>query len=270
MLKLAILSGWKAGTPLKLRRHLLARVYNPYKEPVRKADMYINWGTRYETLIPDKKVLNNRNAVDLCVNKLRTLQTLTKNNVPTLEWTTTLNEALGWVRAGRSVFARQLIEGSGGEGIVLIKASEYKKGSISEDLSKQLSTCKLFTRNFPKEEEVRVHIFKGSVIDYQVKRRMSPVKLRNDGIEVDKPDFWVRNHGNGWVFCHEDVTRNKNAEAAAQLAVETLGLDFGAIDVLVGGEGEVVVCEVNTAPALEGQTLDAYVKCFKKLKEIKL
>jgi D-alanine-D-alanine ligase-like ATP-grasp enzyme len=45
-------------------------------------------------------------------------------------------------------------------------------------------------------------------------------------------------------------------------AVNTLGLDFGAVDLIVAKDGRVYVLEVNTAPGIEGITLEKYVKAF--------
>jgi len=47
------------------------------------------------------------------------------------------------------------------------------------------------------------------------------------------------------------------------LAVNCLGLDFGAVDIIYNQKKDVsFVLEVNTAPGLEGSTLNEYVKEF--------
>jgi D-alanine-D-alanine ligase-like ATP-grasp enzyme len=73
---------------------------------------------------------------------------------------------------------------------------------------------------------------------------------------------YVRSYENGWIFAREDVVRNPAAEAAAIAAVASLGLDFGAVDVILR-EGKAYVLEVNTAPGIEGATLSAYLEAFR-------
>ena len=42
-----------------------------------------------------------------------------------------------------------------------------------------------------------------------------------------------------------------------------LGLDFGAVDLLLTSDLRVMVLEVNSAPGLSGSTLSKYVEAFK-------
>jgi glutathione synthase/RimK-type ligase-like ATP-grasp enzyme len=51
---------------------------------------------------------------------------------------------------------------------------------------------------------------------------------------------------------------NKSRTDAAVKAVEALGLDFGAVDLVVDHQGLEYVLEVNTAPACSPKTLQAY------------
>jgi D-alanine-D-alanine ligase-like ATP-grasp enzyme len=45
-----------------------------------------------------------------------------------------------------------------------------------------------------------------------------------------------------------------------------LGLDFGAADVLFNARrNQAYVLEVNTAPGLEGQTVNDYAEAFKEM-----
>ncbi len=76
----------------------------------------------------------------------------------------------------------------------------------------------------------------------------------------------VRNHDNGWVFCRQDVHPPDEVINQSIEAVRALGLDFGATDV---GWNEyyqkACVFEVNTAPGLEGTTLENYTTFFKNV-----
>lgn len=54
----------------------------------------------------------------------------------------------------------------------------------------------------------------------------------------------------------------RKARSAAKQAMAATGLDFGAIDVLVGVDGEVYVLEVNAAPGLGGTLPALYAEQF--------
>jgi len=67
----------------------------------------------------------------------------------------------------------------------------------------------------------------------------------------------------GWVYARSDVAIPDMLCTIAMEAVLLLGLDFGAVD--IGhkvNENKFFVFEVNTAPGLEGSTLDKYSKAI--------
>ena len=120
----------------------------------------------------------------------------------------------------------------------------------------------LYTLDYEKNREYRVHVFDGKVIDVQIKKKRSATTLEGMGIEAN-PD--VRNMANGYVFCRANIRRNEGMEKACVDAIAALQLTFGAVDVLgkVDEEANALVdfaiCEVNTAPALEGTTMAVYM-----------
>lgn len=94
------------------------------------------------------------------------------------------------------------------------------------------------------EHELRVHIFMGKSIRISEK------------------------HFEGTEGCHRLYTTIKPTvelravRRAAKAAVKALGLDFGAVDVLVDKDGNPYVLEVNTAPGLGGSLPQLYAKCM--------
>ena len=73
----------------------------------------------------------------------------------------------------------------------------------------------------------------------------------------------IRNHANGWVFARVDITPPAKLIEAAIEAVKLLKLDFGAVDVgYRERDDKVFVFEVNTAPGIEGTTVDKYANAF--------
>lgn len=206
--------------------------------------------------------LNHPHAVAISSNKLDAFRAFDEAEVPTLAWTTTPEEARGWLNDGKNVFARTVLRGSRGDGIVLIEPGRL---SMSGEYSHNLPAAPLYTRNFPKTHEFRVHVAGGEVIDVVEKKARS-------GMEQNRA---VRNHSGGWVFAHENLSANPEAFADICVrAVDACHLDFGAVDVLccLGRDTDrsgyrtvkkLVVCEVNSSPAWEcTATFDAYRRYF--------
>jgi len=156
------------------------------------------------------------------------------------EFTTSRATAEGWARKG-SVVCRLLLRGSGGRGIVVTP----KGGSLPPN-------CPLFVKYIKKQEEYRVHVFCGEIIDIQR-------KMRKADVPDEKVNWQVRNHSNGFIFGREGVSLPDNALDIAKRAVATLHLDFGAVDLIFNAKADkYTLLEVNTAPGLEGTTLDKY------------
>lgn len=269
-----ILANYKNGTPRDLKRGLPgAKIVNPYTDKVKfQGGIILNWGTRphLDSRSYSANILNRPEAVDKACNKQKTLMNLKAAGVPCLDWTTNVEIAIDWLKEGKSVFGRALLEGSSGDGIVLQVAKDYKKNlkDGAPTVSTEFRRCKIWTKNFPKEAEARVHVFQGRVIHYSEKRRVNPERFAQDPLfdkSLAKPDFWVRNHKNGWIFAHEILVPHQVAMQVSRDAIKALGLDFGAVDVLMA-ENKAVVCEVNTAPGLEGQSLKAYLQVLNSFK----
>jgi len=213
---------------------------------------------------------NTRNAVKTALSKLKTLTILKEAGVPALEATGDTSVAEQWYNEGLLVLARR--DGlSGGRGITKLHKDTPTTGFPIVDF---------FVKYWKKTHEYRVHVFRRpdsdgwqgpstplpshNVIDIQQKRRRT---------NWDGPyDPMIRNFDNGWVFCHDNIkgteTELESIKTTARQAVAALGLDFGAVDILArfneaGTLRKHVVCEINTAPGLEGKTLDCYVQAIR-------
>lgn len=159
----------------------------------------------------------------------------------------------------RTIVARTLTRASEGRGIEMIDCDldGGERGLIS--------TAPLYTAYIPKHAEYRVHVgFQGGeykIIDITKKARRTDVP-------DDQVNWRIRNYDNGFTFAREGLdlaepTVQRVIEQA-KLAVRALGLTFGAVDVVVQSNRErsVYVLEVNTAPGMEGTTLERYVEFF--------
>ena len=228
------------------------RLYNDRPNPIfdrRGAKHLINWGCSHGNVRVDH-IINGFDSVACAGNKLATFQKLKDvEGVRIPEFTTDRSVADDWLRKdGVAVVARTKLNGHSGAGIVLVSD---KDGEIPE--------APLYVKYVKKEKEFRVHVAFGEVIDVQQKRK------RKDLPEAFITNFQVRNHSTGWVYCREDILLPDETERMAIAAVRTLGLDFGAVDLIYNAKrNEVFVLEVNTAPGLEGSTVDKYAAAFVK------
>lgn len=248
-------------TAKRLAAALGIRRINTNLRPVPRGSVVINWGQSGPFLRAGQgraeRVYNPPTSILQASNKLVSLRVLSSNEVPTVPFTTEFDEAKHWHFAGNTVYGRSLLRGSGGRGIVLLKPS-----SLIAEVEGDLRKCSLYTRYIRPEYELRVHIGSGKVLSYARKMR----KILE---EPPKNRFWIRNHDNGWIFSTALAggLLGKQAEDACIRAVQALGLDFGAVDLIVTAKGRPHILEVNTAPGLEGATLNSYVDYFSEIKE---
>jgi glutathione synthase/RimK-type ligase-like ATP-grasp enzyme len=166
-------------------------------------------------------------------------------NVPCPEYTTDKQQAKDWIESGDKVVCRTLLTAHSGQGIVVAKQHD------------QLVDAPLYTKYIRKQKEFRVHVFNSKIIDIQEKRRSSA---------TDDHHPYIRNHANGYVFCRGDIEEPYDLRGVATSAVNALGLDFGAVDVIWSeAQDKCYVLEVNTACGLEGSTVHKYVQAIKEV-----
>jgi hypothetical protein len=196
----------------------------------------VRWGS---TEGEDSEIVcNTANAVALAANKLESLRTMKEAgvNVPRFS-TSPMDFGEGAIIFGRNCSHR------GGRDIRVLH--EYHTEAIYSDF---------FTEYIPCETEFRLHIFGGELIAAQVK------KYEGEG---EEDDVRIRNHANGYVFVPfvHSLPHRRRIDAAAA-AIASLGLHFGAVDML--GDDSSTVLEVNTAPGLSSErTLEAYAEAIR-------
>lgn len=176
------------------------------------------------------------------VDKLTQFEWFAENGVPALFFTTQQAEAEAWMKAGNTVFGRELLNASCGKGIVVFSPEDT------------ISLCPVYTLYKKKKREFRVHVFRDQVV------RVVEKKLRKDW---DGPrEAKIRNLANGFVFCSCD----DEPEGIRELAIKAGGVvksDFKGVDIGYNAKlNELFVIEVNSAPGIEGTNLDAYVNAI--------
>lgn len=211
--------------------------------------LLVNWGSM--KLPPEYlkcKVLNRPDRVERAGNKLHAFNKLFDSRVRVPAYTDDEDVARRWLDCGYTVVARTKLRGMGGEGIVM----------MSSPLD--MVPAPLYTRYVKKTEEFRIHLFCNDVIFIQRKARKREVP--------DADVNWqVRNLAGGFIFANQDVEAPMGCVEEAVKAVAAMDLEFGAVDVIWNEkEQRAYVLEINTAPGLEGTTLEKYQEAVTKAK----
>ena len=208
--------------------------------------LLINWGGGFET--PSNlsgfsgKTLNNRDAVKIAANKLKTFEALKANSelansIP--GFTVDTGDEAHWP----VTYCRDTLFGHSGEGITV-----RHRGSATRTPS-----CPLYVEGLNVKHEYRVHVVNGFT-KIQKKARLS----------TENPNMEVRNLEGGWTFINEFTLGDRGRSEMHDLSlkvIECLGLDFGAVDIVRTEERKWKVLEVNTAP---GITADSNIEWYSK------
>lgn len=198
-------------------------------------DVLINWG---DSQAGNLACLNLGGNVATASNKLHAFRKFADAKVSIPQFTDDKSR-VKWT--GPTV-VRHKLTGHSGEGIEVRDAAD-------------LPSAPLYVEYIPKKTEYRVHV---------VGRRVILIQRKARNPECDKPDWKIRNHDNGFIFVRNDVKAPPSVEEQAIRAVEALGLDFGAVDIIWNDKRKTAyVLEVNTAPGLEGSTIDDYANGFR-------
>lgn len=176
------------------------------------------------------------------VDKLTQFKFFAANAIPALEFTQSVDEAMKWCEEGNTVFGRKFLNASCGMGIQVHNPN---------DPPKNWEIVPVYTKYKKKKREFRVHVYKDKVV------RVVEKKLRSgwDGPRESK----IRNLANGFVFCSCD----SEPQGIRELAIKAAGVvqsDFKGVDIGFNEkQNELFVIEVNSAPGIEGQNVQAYV-----------
>lgn len=209
----------------------------------RESDKIINWGRSTDLgFSPDDvRFVNSPLAVAKGTDKLAFLGEYA-GHVSVVPFTTERAVAESWQGL---VVERHNLRGHSGSGIRLVDVGAGDR----------LHDAPLYTKYIPKKAEFRVHFAFGKIIDVQEK------KVRRGA----QPNWRVQNAANGFVFAREGVVLPAVVEEECTKFIAVTDLQFGALDILYNEKyNKAYILEVNTAPGLEGQTIQSYVGAFKE------
>lgn len=161
------------------------------------------------------------------------------------EFTTSRAEAQQWWQDNQ----RPIILGRTRHGMAARGIQVYEPGQA-------LGEHELYVKHVPNQREYRVHVVRGEVIRVQGKYLDVP---------ADHTNPYIKNHAQGFRFRTPERRLNRERTNQAINAVVALDLDFGAVDLCKGDDGQTYVFEVNTAPACSPMTLEAYVGAFTRI-----
>lgn len=214
----------------------------------RREDFILRWGnseqSQRDAYTP---VINTGAAIRVAADKLAAFQRMAGSGVRVPRYTSSAAEAEAW---GTVVFGRTR-HGSKGAGINVYNPAN----------GAPLRGHALYTEFIPNSREYRIHVVGGVVVRVQ-RKYLEREELVGDG--------YIKNHQHGYVFKQPRQELRESRHSQAVAAVEALGLDFGAVDLVVDDQGVEYVLEVNTAPACSPLTATQYVKALAPLIEEKL
>ena len=165
------------------------------------------------------------------------------------------------------VVCRTVLAGHSGDGIVIADDSEG------------LVAAPLYVRYMKKKDEFRIHV--GRKTQYVGENDHEPsesgvittfktIAVQRKARRTETPDeevnWKVRNLAGGFIFQRNNVNVPDKVVEAAHRALAATNLDFGAVDVIWNENQEkAYVLEINTAPGLEGSTVQDYRAFFSDL-----
>ena len=204
----------------------------------------IRWGNR-KNLFSDGTydvVLNSAKAIERASNKLESLLIMAEAdiNVPTpFENFDDALDEYGYPLLGRQIHHTRGLD------INLILQRRDDKRNPSD----------YYIPYIPTNREYRIHVVRDKVISVQGKYLDFP----------EKAVPHIRNYEHGYRFRTPSLRLKPDRLEAAIKAVSSLGLDFGAVDLIIDDYGVYNILEVNTAPSCSRKTGLAYVMEFANL-----
>lgn len=220
--------------------------------PSDREDVLIRWGSSRKVPLKPVKSINKRIAVERASDKFLSLSIMRDAHVPVPQ-VFVGDEALNVV--GSVLLGRRVNHTQGKDIVFCLQREDVRRAlALPDDLRPRF-----FTKYISTAREFRVHVFDGQVIKVSEKVLTDPGAFQIP---------WVRNFENGYTFrTPRDIVTNiaTGMNNAAISAVQALGLDFGAADVILSDDGFWYVLEVNTGPSLGDNSLEVYVNKFAEI-----
>lgn len=214
------------------------------KVPGFQPDVLIRWGSR--KAMPKCPIeLNVASAIKLASDKTQAIQTMQNRGVYTVPFFEDWDMARA--HAGRGIILGRSLSGFGGKDIAVYDPSGLYGDRWPRKPAREHDWYTLYRQ---PRREVRIHVVGEKVIRVQGKYCDFP--------ELAETNPFVRNYAHGYRFRTPRENLHRSRLNQAILAVQSLGLDFGAVDMLLITDRDAMVLEVNTAPACSPLTARCY------------
>ncbi len=220
---------------------------------VKKGDMLVRWGFSGEPEVDASFkarggiVLNQGNSISRNTNKLRTLELFKKSGLNTPTIFMDRNQINKFPVLGRDRHH------AGGKDIVVINGDN--RGSSFNNLSK-IPKKDFYIEFIKARKEYRVHVFRGKVI--RVQKKVFRGEDEN-GKKIERNE--IKNSTYGWGMSLVDIDGFERAYIDASLkALDSIDLDFGAVDLLIGINDRPYPLEANSSPRLNDNGIELYAK----------
>ena len=178
-------------------------------------------------------------------DKISRMKAMQAAGVGLVPWTDSISEAS---RMTFPLFGRKS-RGMGGKDLVPIFQAEELPWRVAAGWT-------WFSSVVPIAQELRVWVWHGTILDTYEKVMQRPADYVALG----------RNFGQGFEFRPMDGVKIASREAI--MAADALGLDFTAIDLLIGKDGAAYVLEANTAPGvIRSKAEGTLIKLADKIEE---
>lgn len=221
------------------------------RQPMR---VLVRWGSRKEMPHADL-VLNTARAIRMASDKVQAIRAFQNAGIPTVPCFTTWPEALAAASGG--IILGRTRSGMQGRGIV---AYDPSRSRGLRYLRQPANPHEWYTIYHEPTREVRLHVVDGEVVRIQGKYLDFP--------EQAERNPFVRNHKTGYRYRQPRSNLRRQRRELAIEAVRALGLDFGAVDMLLfGNERDPMVLEINTAPACSPLTAERYAEAIERMIE---
>jgi hypothetical protein len=223
--------------------------------------LIISWGNSLILPSRDNVMLRNSIRKTTYTNKLDFFSAFTETTVSpflpmfftdALEAANYVQSTTGGRRADSPILVeRQILSGSGGEGISLIRQA----GQIN-------SSSRLWVVYKKKRNEYRVHFYKRTdgIVSLFVQKKL----LKRDSAPPrgqTEDQYKVRNLENGWVYSPNCTDYPVHILRAAAEMAACSNLHFGAIDIVHNdASNSSWILEVNTAPGAVESTAKWYAR----------
>jgi len=241
------------------------KVYPDGNYKLKAEHIIINWGNTNipnwfnSKLYNEKRILNHPEKVAIFADKIKTFR-FTEELHKAEIYKHFLKGIEGVPPAcleefNFPIYCRTKTKSHSGNGIVIANNIE------------EVVKAPLYIEGIKLHKEYRLHFFKYNnkieLFHIQQKRKMTTERLKEENIELNR---LIRSRQNGWIYSIENIDPiNETTLLETKILARIIPLNFFAMDININKEGFWHLIEVNTAPGLEGTTLNKYVEQFTRL-----